>query len=237
MKDAHLYSDYEYDIAITASGKAVWAMLIVAVFILVIAWINYINLTTSRAIDRAKEVGLRKVMGAFKSQLVKQFIFESVLITGMAAIVAVVIMSLLQSPFNQMVGSELSWKLISNYLTTQQLLIIIFGLLGGAIISGFYPAFILSNYQPATVLKGKFTRSGKGNFLRKALVVFQFTASAALISGTLIVSRQIEFMSKADLGINLKDVLVVRPPELLEYDSTFIGRVEDFLYKKQDSFR
>jgi putative ABC transport system permease protein len=127
-----------------------------------------------------------------------------------------------------MVGSELSWKLISNYLTTQQLLIIIFGLLGGAIISGFYPAFILSNYQPATVLKGKFTRSGKGNFLRKALVVFQFTASAALISGTLIVSRQIEFMSKADLGINLKDVLVVRPPELLEYDSTFIGRVEDF---------
>ena len=228
MKDAHLYSDYEYDIAVTASGKAVWAMLIVAAFILIIAWINYINLTTSRAIDRAKEVGLRKVMGAFKSQLIKQFIFESVLITAIAGIVAVVIMTLLQSSFNKIVGHELSWKLISGHLTTQQLVIVGAALIGGAIVSGFYPAFILSNYQPATVLKGKFTRSGKGNFLRKALVIFQFTASAALISGTLIVSRQIEFMNKADLGINLKDVLVVQPPELLAYDSTFIGRVEDF---------
>jgi putative ABC transport system permease protein len=81
------------------------------------------------------------------------------------------------------------------------------------------------------VLKGKFTRSGKGNFLRKALVIFQFTASAALISGTLIVSRQIEFMNQADLGINLKDVLVVQPPELLEYDSTFIDRMEDFKHE------
>src|SRR6185436_6756308 len=84
------------------------------------------------------------------------------------------------------------------------------------------------NYQPATVLKGKFTRSAKGNFLRKALVVFQFMASAALITGTLIVSRQIEFMNEADLGINLKEVLVVRAPELLEFDSTFITRTEDF---------
>src|SRR6185369_8178959 len=84
LNKAHLYSNYEYDIATTASGKAVWAMLIVAIFILVIAWINYINLTTSRALDRAKEVGLRKVMGAFKKQLVIQFIFESLVITAMA---------------------------------------------------------------------------------------------------------------------------------------------------------
>jgi putative ABC transport system permease protein len=228
MKDAHLYSDYEYDIATTASGKAVWSMLIVAVFILVIAWINYINLTTSRAIDRAKEVGLRKVMGAFKSQLIKQFVFESILITWIAVIAAIAIMMVLQSSFNDIVGTDLSWKFLINQLTTQQVMIIAAGLLGGAVISGFYPAFILSNYQPATVLKGKFTRSAKGNYLRKALVVFQFTASAALITGTLIVGRQIEFMNKADLGINLKEVLVVRAPELMEFDTTFISRVEDF---------
>lgn len=228
LKEAHLYSDYEYDIATTASGKAVWSMLIVAVFILIIAWINYINLTTSRAIDRAKEVGLRKVMGAFKSQLVKQFVFESFILTVMAVFVAIAMMILLQKSFNQIVGNELSWKLLADQLTTQQLVIITTGLVGGAILSGFYPAFILSNYQPVTVLKGKFTRSAKGNFLRKALVVFQFTASAALITGTVIVSRQIEFMNEVDLGINLKDVLVVRAPELLEYDSTFITRSEDF---------
>ncbi len=228
MKDAHLYSDYEYDIATTASGRAVWSMLIVAVFILIIAWINYINLTTSRAIDRAKEVGLRKVLGAFKSQLINQFVLESLLITSIAVLVAIALMILLQKSFNQIVGNELSWKLLANQLTTQQLFIIVVGLVGGAILSGFYPAFILSNYQPATVLKGKFTQSAKGNFLRKALVVFQFTASSALITGTVIVSRQIEFMNKADLGINLKDMLVVRAPELLAYDSTFIKRIEDF---------
>jgi putative ABC transport system permease protein len=228
MKDAHLYSNYEYDIATTASGRAVWSMLIIAIFILVIAWINYINLTTSRAIDRAKEVGVRKVMGAFKAQLIKQFVFESILLTLMAALLAIGIIILLQSSFNEIVGSDLSWNLLFNSLTPRQLLWIAVGGISGTILAGFYPAFILSNYQPATVLKGKFTRSAKGSLLRKALVVFQFTASSALICGTLIVSKQIEFMNQVDLGINLKDVMVVQAPELLEYDSTFIVRMEDF---------
>src|SRR5260221_7418698 len=117
LKEAHLYSDYEYDIARTASGKAVWAMLIVAVFILVIAWINYINLTTSRALDRAKEVGLRKVMGAFKAQLVKQFIFKSLLIAALAFIVAFLLIFLFQSSFNQIVGSELSLNTLLSSLS------------------------------------------------------------------------------------------------------------------------
>ena len=108
LQDAHLYSDYEYDIAVTASGKAVWAMLIVALFILIIAWINYINLTTSRALDRAKEVGLRKVMGAVKMQLVKQFIFESLIITAVAFAFAIALVITLQSSFNQIVGTDLS---------------------------------------------------------------------------------------------------------------------------------
>jgi putative ABC transport system permease protein len=228
MKDARHYSDYEYDIAVTASGKAVWAMLVVAVFILVIAWINYVNLTTSRAIERAKEVGLRKVMGAFKSQLIYQFVLESLLITFVATVLAVIAVQFLQPVFNRIVGTELSWSLLLRELTTQQMVIIIAGLAGGAILAGFYPAWVLSRYQPVLVLKGKFTRSSQGTLLRKALVVFQFTASAALITGTLIVTRQIQFMSNADLGFNLKDVVVLRSPELIEFDSTFITRVEDF---------
>jgi putative ABC transport system permease protein len=228
LKDAHLYSDYEYDIATTASGKAVWAMAIVAVFILIIAWINYINLTTSKALDRAKEVGLRKVMGAVKIQLVKQFIFESFIITLLAFAVAIAIVISAQSSFNLITGNQLSLQSIFDNLSFNQLLILMGILIGGALLSGFYPAFVLSSYQPVTVLKGKFTHSSKGNFLRKVLVVFQFTASSALIIGTFIVGKQIRFMNEADLGINIQNVVIIQSPELMPWDSTYIQRVESY---------
>ncbi|MBS1545223.1 MAG: ABC transporter permease [Bacteroidetes bacterium] len=231
LKAAHLYSDYEYDFAVTASGRAVWSLLTVAVFILVIAWINYINLTTSRVIDRAKEAGLRKVMGAFRRQLVMQFIMESVMMTTGAALLAFVIVWILQSPFNQIVGSELSWRLLFTHVTPTQFFAAFALLITGAIVSGYYPALMLSGFQPAMVLKGKFVRSSQGNFLRKALVVFQFSASTALICGTLIVTRQIKFMNSTDLGVKLNDVLAVEAPELMEWDSTFIQRVEDFKHE------
>lgn len=228
LRDTHLYSDYEYDFAVRASGKAVWAMLIVALFILIIAWINYINLTTSRAIDRAKEVGLRKVMGAYRGQLVKQFIFESLLITMLAFAVAFIFVGLFQAPFNQIVRSELSLAKIFALATPATLAGFALVMLGGALLSGFYPAFVLSSYQPVTVLKGKFNRSARGNSLRKALVIFQFTASAALITGTLIVSRQLAFMNEAELGVEVEKIMIVRAPELMGWDSTFIERTESY---------
>ncbi len=228
LKRTHLYSDYEYDFAIKANGKAVWAMLIVALFILLIAWINYINLTTSRALDRAKEVGLRKVMGAYKSQLVKQFIFESLMITAFAVVLALIMVQVLQSSFNQLVGGSLSlWRIFST-ASPSTLVTMCLVLIAGALLSGFYPAFILSSYQPVTVLKGKFQRSSGGNFLRKALVIFQFTSSAALITGTIIVSKQLRFMNEADLGISIDNTIVVEPPELTQWDSTFNTRVESY---------
>jgi len=227
LKDAHLYSDYEYDIAKTASGKAVWAMLIVAAFILLIAWINYINLTTSRAMERAKEVGLRKVMGAFRGQLMRQFVFESILISFFAFVLAAILTQLLQHPFNNIIGSNLSiWNVLST-LDTQMIIAILFIIIIGVLLSGFYPAVVLSSYQPITVLKGKFQRSASGNLLRKALVVFQFTTSVALITGTLIVSRQLKFMNSADLGINIANTIVVEAPET-SWDSTFLTRVEAY---------
>ncbi|HEY9009078.1 MAG TPA: ABC transporter permease [Ohtaekwangia sp.] len=228
LKDAHLYSDYEYDIAKTANGKAVWAMLIVALFILLIAWINYINLTTSRAIDRAKEVGLRKVMGALKSQLVKQFIVESTLITALACMVSVILVLSLQSYFNTIVENNLSpWKELMSLSPATIGIIVVAGIVC-ILLSGFYPAFILSSYQPVVVLKGKFQRSSRGHFLRKALVVFQFTASAALITGTIIVSRQLSYMNDADLGINIHNTMIVDSPELTSWDSTTIDRIENY---------
>ncbi len=228
LKRAHLFSDYEYDIAKVASGRAVWAMLIVAIFILVLAWINYINLTTSKALDRAKEVGLRKVMGAYKSQLVRQFIFESVLISLVAFAIAVLLVALLQDSFNTLIDARLNWSRIFTGIDLQTTIIFFSLMVGGMLLSGFYPAFVLSSYQPATVLKGKFQRSSKGQFLRKGLVVFQFTASAALITGTMIVSKQLRFMNDSDLGINIYNTVIIQQPERTSWDSTFITRVETF---------
>lgn len=227
LKDAHLYSDYEYDIAKISSGKAVWTMLIAAVFILVIAWINYINLTTARALDRAKEVGLRKVMGALKDQLIRQFMFESILISIVALVAAIFITLSAQVAFNDVIGTRTTlWKVLQNLEPSTAA-----GLAGlivtGVILSGFYPAFIISSYKPVTVLKGKFNRSGKGQLLRKGLVVFQFTASVALITGTLIVSRQLQYMNEADLGMNIENILVVQAP-LANWDSTYITRIESY---------
>jgi putative ABC transport system permease protein len=228
LRKAHLYSDYEYDIAKTANGKAVWAMLVVALFILILAWINYINLTTSRALERAKEVGLRKVMGAMRGQLIKQFIFESVLVSFMAFIVALVLVQLGQGAFNKIVSGNLSlWKVIAE-ANTESLGIVILIMAAGVLLSGFYPAFILSSYQPARVLKGSFQRSSGGSILRKGLVVFQFMASAALITGTFIVSKQLRYMDQADLGINIRDTMVIQAPERTPWDSTFIQRVETY---------
>lgn len=228
LKRAHLFSDYEYDIAKVASGRAVWAMLIVAIFILVLAWINYINLTTSRALDRAKEVGLRKVMGAYKSQLIRQFIFESMVISFFALIAALVIVTVLQGTFNSIIDANLSWSKVFQGIDSRSIMIFFVLMISGMLLSGFYPAFVLSSYQPATVLKGKFNRSSKGQLLRKGLVVFQFTASAALITGTLIVSRQLKFMNDTDLGINIFDTIIIQSPERTNWDSTFITRVETF---------
>lgn len=228
---AHLYSDYEYDIAKLASGKAVWAMLIVAIFILFIAWINYINLTTSRAIERAKEVGLRKVMGALRAQLIKQFIFESLLLTTIAFITAIILAKAFQSTFNQIVGTQLSLGKVIAEAEGSTIAIVVIVFIVGILLSGFYPAFILSAYQPVTVLKGKFQRSGSGQWLRKALVVLQFTAAGALITGTMIISRQIKFMNEADLGINLHQTIVVRPAERTPTDSTLAGRIEGFKHR------
>jgi len=228
LKDAHLFSDYEYDIAKIASGKAVWAMVVVAVFILIIAWINYINLTTSKALERAREVGLRKVMGAVKGQLIRQFIIESSLISALAFVTAIILVILAQSSFNTLVGSNLSWSTVIPLMSTKSLLLVLGLVLAGVLASGFYPAFVLSSYQPITVLKGKFQRSAGGAILRKSLVVFQFTASASLIIGTLIVSEQLQFMNEADLGFNIRNTLIVEAPERTPWDSTFIGRVESY---------
>ncbi|HVX50869.1 MAG TPA: ABC transporter permease, partial [Chitinophagaceae bacterium] len=171
LAKAHLYSDFEYEIGNTGSATVVWGLLIIAVFIIVIAWVNYINLSTARSAERAREVGVRKVTGATKAQLVRQFLTESFLINFIALLLGIIIMLTLQPAFNALIGHKLSYtylfqKSLGGYSVTSGLLLL---MAAGIFISGFYPAFVLSSFRPILVLKGKFTTSKKGIALRKVL--------------------------------------------------------------------
>ena len=226
LTKAHLYSDYEYEIGTTASSRVVWSMVIIAALIILIAWINYVNLATAKSVERAKEVGVRKVSGATKTQLVKQFLTESLLINLIALVVALLLLSLMQQPFNALIQQHLSLGyLFHNGLNGFNVITLLVTLMGlGIFVSGFYPAFVLSSFKPIKVLKGKYFSSSKGIHLRQALVVFQFAITVALIISSLVVYNQMRYVSKQSLGVNLSQVLIVKPPQLTQWDSTFIDR-------------
>lgn len=204
MLDIHLHSEQTFEPEEHGSARAVRFLEIISVFILVIAWVNYINLTTAKSVDRAKEIGLRKVIGAVKSQLRIQFLIEAFLINGLAAVFALMLALLATPFFNHLVGKEV----IANvFLSADFLLRLAFFLIAGVLISGLYPALILSNFNITTVLKGKFRNSQSGIILRKSLVVAQFGASIVLIAGTLIVTLQVRFMKTQDKGLNTAQVV------------------------------
>ena len=227
---AHLYSDFEYEIGATGSATVVWGLLIIASFIIVIAWVNYINLSTARSVDRAKEVGVRKVIGAARIQLVRQFLTESFLINVIALMLAVGLMFLLQGMFNDLVGYRLS----VSYLFVRSMggYGLTIGLLGllllGIVVSAYYPAFVLSSFRPILVLKGRFSASKRGIALRKALVIGQFGITVALMIGSFVVYRQIRFMNRQELGVNINQVVVISAPGLTRDDSTFAGKENGF---------
>jgi putative ABC transport system permease protein len=230
LSRAHLYSDYEYEIGMVNNGKAVWTMLVIAAFILLIAWVNYINLATARSLERAKEVGVRKVAGATTGQLIRQFLSESILLNLVGFTLALMVTLTLQPLLNEMIGRPLSLSLLtgSGYGGSWMVigLSVIFAL--GMLLSGFYPAFAISSFQPISVLKGSFKRSVTGIWVRKSLVVFQYTASIALIVGTFIVFRQIDYMRQENLGFNMEQMLVIPGPDLTRFDSTSIDRINTF---------
>ena len=226
LLNAHLYSDMEYEIAKTASYTVVWGLLIIALFVIGIAWVNYINLATARSVERAKEVGVRKVSGATQGQLVRQFLTESFLINVIALAIAVLLVYFAQSFFNGLVQYQLSIadlfrKGLGGYLISGGLVAIF---LTGIFVSGFYPAFVLSSFRPILVLKGKFNASKKGIVLRKSLVIGQFAITVVLITGSFVVYRQIKFMNSQKLGINIDQVMVINGPVFVTNDTTFVTR-------------
>jgi putative ABC transport system permease protein len=212
IREIHLNPGMANESSPTISTNTIYFFLVISIFILSIAWINYINLSTARAIERAKEVGIKKAIGAFKGQLVTQFIFESVLVNLIGVALAAVIAMALLPVLGQIVSKQLSFD-----FGDERLWLILAGLFFiGSVISGAYPAFVLSSFRTIEVLKGKNEKITSGFSLRKALVVFQFASSLILIAGTFAVYRQIVFMRAQDKGLTMDQMLIINGPSVFE---------------------
>jgi putative ABC transport system permease protein len=211
LADIHLHSKYEYEIEPNSDSSSIYIFLIIGIFILLIACVNFMNLATARSANRAKEVGVRKVAGAHKSQLVRQFLTESVLLAMIATVISIVFAALLLPFFNSISGKQIELSWINHGWLIVALAVA--GLFTG-VVSGLYPAFYLSAFQPVQVLKGKLLSGRRNISLRKALVVFQFAMSVVLIIGTGMVYLQLKHMRSTELGFTKEQVLMlpVRPP-------------------------
>ncbi|MDE3211989.1 MAG: ABC transporter permease, partial [Bacteroidota bacterium] len=205
LTSIHLYSHASFELTPPGNATYVYIFGAIALFMLLIACVNFINLSTASASKRAKEVGVRKVIGSGKMQLVKQFLLESGLLVFCALLIAFFLVQLSLPLFNQISGKSLSFgfnlKIIAGFLGLGVLV---------SVISGLYPAFYLSSFQPAAVLKGTLSRNKKSMGLRGGLVVFQFFISVSLIIGTLIVWQQMRYIQHKDLGYD-KDHLLTIP--------------------------
>ena len=223
LTDIHLKSNLRFEPGVNGNNKIVRILLFTAIFILGIAWVNYINLATAKAMERAREVGVRKVVGAEKSDLRRQFMVEAVLLNVLGLLLAVVITLLCIPLLNKMTGIQVPGFAFLKDPQTVLLLVAIFSF--GILVSGLYPALIAASFSPSKVLKGEKTVL-KGVNLRKALVVLQFSISIILIGGSFIVFKQINFMMEKDLGLNIQETLVLKGPGVI--DSTYVERLEGF---------
>jgi putative ABC transport system permease protein len=216
IKSIHLHSHKTYEPEVNGNAKVVYFLAIIAAFIIMIAWVNYINLSTARSVERAREVGIRKVVGSLKSQLIFQFLSESIIVNLFAGGLAFLMFLTLFPAFRNLTGQPLPLNFISDPIFWYLFL----GLFTiGSLLSGIYPAFVLSSFQPVAVLKGKFQSSTHGQLLRKGLVMFQFSTTVVLLICMLTVYLQIDHLRTFDLGMNIDQTLVIRAPNLDESDS------------------
>jgi putative ABC transport system permease protein len=213
ISDIHLNSEIDGPGNIVAgSYRTVHFFLIIGLVTLVIALVNYVNLATARAVNRSREVGVRKVAGAKRAQLVVQFLCESGLTNLSAAIMSLAFAAALIPFVNDIAETQLS---IAMWATQEFWLVFVAGIMTGTLLAGLYPAFVLSSFRPASVLKGRDGYVSGHSWLRKSLVVVQFAASIMLLAGTATVYSQLNFMRNIDLGLNINQVLTMRAPRVL----------------------
>lgn len=204
LKDIYLHSDYGYEVATNGNIKYLYIFTSIAAFLLLIACINFMNLSTARSEKKAKEVGMRRAIGAGRSALVSQFMSESMLMSGLGLAFAVILIQLVIPVFNQLTQKELSLLQIPNIYTWLVALTILTGLL-----SGIYPSFYLSSFRPMAVLKGKLGNTFSAVTIRKGLVTFQFTISIILILGAIVIGQQMKYLSNQNLGFNKNQKIII----------------------------
>jgi len=206
LKDIHLKGATQYNLEPPGSLNTVYIFAVIAFLILVVAIINYVNLATAKSAGRAREVGVKKVSGASKAGLISQFLGESVIITAIAAIISMLLVFVLTPSFNHLIGKTLSVGLAS----VNGLLFIVLLILAVGLSAGSYPAFVLASFNPVNVLKGTLNPGSMSKRLRGILVVFQFAVSIVIIIGSIVVYRQLNFMTRKDLGFDKENLIVIR---------------------------
>jgi putative ABC transport system permease protein len=206
VSEVYLHSQAGRQPGETGSLPSLYIFSTIAVFILVIACINFMNLTTARSMDRAKEVGVRKTVGANHSGLIRQFLSESVLLAAFATVIAITIASMSLNGFRHLSGKLFT---VASLLSPDIILLLIGGTVVVGLLAGIYPAIVLARFKPSRVLKGVFKNSAQGTLLRKGLVVFQFGLSVALITGSVIVFNQLGLVRKSNLGFAKEQMLII----------------------------
>ena len=209
LTDIHLHSNIKAEIRANSDIRYVYIFSSLAGFILLIACVNFMNLSTARSVRRAQEVGIRKVLGAQRNQLIKQFTGESVLFAMIALCVALSLVHLLLPQFNLLSGKDLEMDYRSSWLVPSLAAIALFA----GIAAGGYPAYILSSFRPVAVLSGALKAGASQSLLRKALITLQFTVSIIIIVGTAVINNQMEYMQNKKLGFDKEHLAVVRLPD------------------------
>ncbi|HEX6226691.1 MAG TPA: ABC transporter permease [Chryseolinea sp.] len=223
LHDIHLYSNLSGEISVNGDHTLVSFLLFISFLIVGIAWLNYINLSTAKAMERGREVGMRKIMGSTKVQLIQQFLFESSILTLISVVIGSALFVITLPYFNDFTGKESLYAIGQSGLLPMASGVIILG----SFLSGLYPAFILSSYHPLETIKGKFIRNIGSALFRKAMIVFQFGAAILLIIATLTVAKQLEFMRGHDLGLNIDHKVILRGPRLIK-DKSYLNTMDNF---------
>ncbi len=206
VTEVYLYSNMPTGRGTTGNIKMVQLFFIVAIFILVIACLNFINLTTAKSVERAKEIGIKKVLGSNRKKLILQFLTETGVLCVAATAISVVLMTILLPVFNEFSGEAFTAR---NLFSAQNCLLMLGIVVLLVPLAGFYPALVLSSFKPISVLKGRFSHAPSGAILRKAMVVTQFVISIAFIMGTLIIWKQMQFMHNQYLGFDKDKILII----------------------------